>query len=346
MQYKNLGRTGLKVSRFTIGTMNYGDPVSEVDSIKIIKSVLDHGVNFIDTADGYGDGRSEEIVGKAIKDVRQSVVLATKGGVIVGPRPNDSGLSRYHIMQAIENSLKRLQTDYIDLYYAHFPDLETPYEETLRAMDDLLHQGKVRYIGCSNYPAWMISRTLGISDKYNLARFECSQSVYNLLARDIETELLPLCDSEGLGVCVYNPLAGEMLTGKHQFGKPPLEGRFTHERLGAGYLKRYWSEMNFNAVERLSKLAKEHGCTMAQFALAWILSNETITSILSGMTLLEQVEENLKALEIKLSQEDLDICNEVWQMFRPERAAYVTTLQELKKKMSGGGSKPASRIQT
>jgi aryl-alcohol dehydrogenase-like predicted oxidoreductase len=167
MQYKNLGRTGIKVSRITIGSMNYGDPISEADSIKIIKSSLDHGVNFIDTADGYGDGKSEEIVGKAIKNIRQSVILATKGGVIVGPRPNDSGLSRYHIMQAIENSLKRLQTDYIDLYYAHFPDLETPHEETLRAMDDLIHQGKVRYIGCSNYSAWMVSKALGKSIIYS-----------------------------------------------------------------------------------------------------------------------------------------------------------------------------------
>jgi aryl-alcohol dehydrogenase-like predicted oxidoreductase len=213
-------------------------------------------------------------------------------------------------------------------------------------MDDLIHQGKVRYIGCSNYSAWMISKALGKSEMHNLARFECVQSVYNLLARDIETELLPLCDSEQIGVTVYNPLAGELLTGRHQFGKPPAEGRFTHERLGAGYLKRYWSEMNFKAVERLSELAKAHSCTMAQFALAWILSNETITSILSGMTLLEQVEENLKATEIKLTQEDLDICNEVWQMFRPERAAYVTTIQQLRKMMSGNGSKTASRIQT
>jgi aryl-alcohol dehydrogenase-like predicted oxidoreductase len=346
MQYKILGKTGMRVSRFTIGTMNYGDPLGEADCIKILRTALDHGVNFIDTADGYGDGKSEEITGKAIKDIRQSVILATKGGVIVGPRPNDSGLSRYHIMQAVENSLRRLQTDYIDLYYAHFPDTETPYEETLRAMDDLVHQGKVRYIGCSNYPAWMLSRTLGISDKYNLARFECVQSVYNLLARDIELEMLPLCASEQIGVTTFNPLAGELLTGKHQFGKPPAEGRFTHERLGKGYLKRYWSEMNFKAVERLSELAKDHGCTMAQFALAWILSNETITSILSGMTLIEQVEENLKATEIKLSEEDLNICNEVWQMFRPERAAYVTTIQDLRQKMSGGGQAPAARIQT
>jgi aryl-alcohol dehydrogenase-like predicted oxidoreductase len=345
MQYKNLGKTGLKVSRITIGAMNYGDPLSEADSIKIIKGAIDLGVNFIDTADGYGDGKSEEIIGKAVKDDRQAVILATKGGVIVGPRPNDSGLSRYHIMQAVENSLKRLQTDYIDVYYAHFPDSETPYEETLRAMDDLVHQGKVRYIACSNYPAWMVSRTLGVSELHNLVRFECVQSVYNLLARDIEIELLPFCKSEQLGVITYNPLAGELLTGKHQFGKPPAEGRFTHERLGAGYLKRYWSEMNFKAVERISELAKAHGCTMAQFALAWILSNETITSILSGMTLIEQVKENLEATEIKLSQEDLDVCNEVWQMFRPERAAYITMIQDLRNKMGGGG-KPASRIQT
>jgi aryl-alcohol dehydrogenase-like predicted oxidoreductase len=158
--------------------------------------------------------------------------------------------------------------------------------------------------------------------------------------------MLPLCDSEQIGVTIYNPLAGELLTGKHQFGKPPSEGRFTHERLGAGYLKRYWSEMNFKAVERLSELAKAYSCTMAQFALAWILNNETITSILSGMTLLEQVEENLKATEIKLTKEDLDVCNEIWQMFRPERAPYVTTIQQLRKIMSGNGSKVASRIQT
>ncbi len=333
MQFKKLGGTGLKVSRIAIGTMNYGDPVSETDSIKIINSALDQGINFIDTADGYANGKAEEIAGKATKGKRQSIILATKAGTIVGPLPNDSGLSRFHIMQALENSLRRLQTDYIDLYYTHFPDLDTPYEETLRAMDDLVRQGKVRYIGCSNYAVWMMSEALRVSDRYNLARFECNQSVYNLLARDIESELLPFCAADGLGVVVYNPLAGEMLTGKHKFGNPPLEGRFTHERLGAAYLKRYWSEMNFKAVERLSQLAKEHGCSMAQFALAWILSNDTVTSILSGMTLLEQVKENSAATEIKLSQEDLNVCNEVWNMFRPERAAYITTIQELRRKI-------------
>jgi aryl-alcohol dehydrogenase-like predicted oxidoreductase len=339
MQYKNLGRTGLKVSRITIGSMNFGDPVGEDVCINIINSALDNGINFIDTADGYGDGKSEEILGKALKGKRQSVILATKAGTIVGPGPNDGGLSRFHIMESIEKSLKRLQTDYIDLYYAHFPDLDTAHEDTLRAMNDLIQQGKVRYIACSNYPAWMVSRTLGVSELHNLARFECVQSVYNLLARDIELELLPLCASESIGVTTYNPLAGEMLTGKHQFGKKPTEGRFTHERLGAAYLKRYWSELNFKAVERLTELAKDHGCTMAQFALAWILSNETITSILSGITLVEQVTENSKATEIKLSQEDLEVCNEVWQMFRPERAAYITTIQELRRKIFGDGPK-------
>ena len=335
MQYKKLGNTGLKVSSICLGTMNYGDPVSETESIKIIETVLDHGVNFIDTADGYADGRSEEIVGKAIKGNRQSVVLATKGGIIVGPGPNDGGLSRLHIMQAVENSLRRLQTDYIDLYYAHFPDMETPYEETLRVMDDLVHQGKVRYIACSNFAAWMVCKALRMSDIYNLARFECIQSPYNLLTRDIEPELLPLCASEGIGVTVFNPLAGELLTGRHEFGKPPLEGRFTHERLGPAYLERYWSETNFKAIEHLKQVVKDHGCSMAQFALAWILSNETITSVLSGMTSLEQIEENLEATEIKISPEELEVCDEIWQMFRPKRAPYATTIQDLRKKMQG-----------
>lgn len=333
MQYKNLGKTGLKVSKIALGAMNFGDPVSESESIKIINSALAHGINFIDTANTYADGKSEEIVGKAIKGKRQSVVLATKGGFITGPGPNDYGLSRLQIMRAIENSLRQLQTDYIDLYYAHFPDLETPIEETLRTMDDLVHQGKVRYVGCSNYAAWMLSKSLRISDIYNLAQFVCIQSPYNLLTRDIETELLPLCASEGIGVCVYNPLAGELLTGRHEYSKPPLEGRFTHERLGPAYLERYWSEINFKALEHLTKVTKEHGCSMAQFALAWILSNETITSVLSGMTSLEQIEENSKATEIELSPEELRTCDEVWQMFRPKRYPYYTTLQDLRKKI-------------
>jgi len=326
-----MGRTGLKVSPICLGAMNYGDPVSETESISIVKSAMAAGVNFFDTADAYAKTRSEEILGKALKGERHSVVIATKVAVPTGPGPNDGGLSRKHIMQAVENSLRRLQTDYIDLYYAHMPDYDTPLEETLCAMDDLVQQGKVRYIGCSNFSVWQLCKALRVSELHNLARFDCVQPPYNLLTRDIEYEMLPLCASEGMGVCVYNPLAGEMLTGKHQFGKPPAEGRFTHELLGPGYLERYWSEINFKAVEKLQQIAKEHGCSLAQFALAWILSNETITSVLSGTTALEQLEENLAAAEIKLSPEELQACDEVWQMFRPPRYHYAKLPQQLKK---------------
>jgi aryl-alcohol dehydrogenase-like predicted oxidoreductase len=335
MQYKNMGRTGLKVSRICLGAMNYGDPVSEAEATKIVKSAQAAGVNFIDTADGYAAGKSETIVGKAIKGDRHSFVIATKVFVRTGPGPNDTGLSRKHIMQAIEDSLQRLQTDYIDLYYCHFPDFETPLEETLRAMDDLVRQGKVRYLGCSNFSAYRLCKGLWLSDVNNLARFECVEPVYNLLTRDIEMELLPICAGEGVGVCTYNPLAGEMLTGRHEFGKPPAEGRFTHPGMGAGYRERYWSEINFKAVDRLKQLAKEHGCTLPQFAIAWVLNNDTITSVLSGTTEIDQLEENLSATEIELSPEELQACDEVWQMFRPPRYHYAKTAEEMAKVVKG-----------
>jgi aryl-alcohol dehydrogenase-like predicted oxidoreductase len=331
MKYKKLGRTGLKVSPICLGAMNYGDPVSETESIKIVKSAMAAGVNFLDTGNAYAGGRSEEIIGKALKGERHSIVIATKVGGRTGPGANNMGLSRQHIMQAVEDSLRRLQTDYIDLYYVHTPDYDTPIEETLRAMDGLVQQGKVRYIGCSNFFAWQLCKALWVSDLHNLARFDCIEPPYNLLTRDIDYELLPLCASEGIGVCVYNPLAGEMLTGRHQFGKPPAEGRFTHELMGPGYLERYWSEINFKAVDRFKGIAKEHGCSLAQFALAWILNNETITSVISGTTALEQLDENLAATEIKLSPEELQACDDVWQMFRPPRYSYAKTLQDLKK---------------
>jgi aryl-alcohol dehydrogenase-like predicted oxidoreductase len=323
MQYRNMGRTGLKVSRICLGGMNYGDPVSETESISIMKRAFAAGVNFIDTANIYAGTKSEEIVGKGVKGDRHSYVIATKVGTPVGPGPRDVGLSRKHIMQAAEDSLRRLQTDYIDLYYAHIPDFGTPLEETLRAMDDLVHQGKVRYLGCSNFSAWMLGKALRISKVHNLARFDCIEPPYNLLTRDIEMEILPLCAEEGIGLCVYNPLAGEMLTGRHEFGKPPAEGRFTHEMYGPGYLERYWSEVNFKAVERLKEIAGGRGISLPQFALAWVLNNELVTSVLSGTTALDQLEENLGALDIVLSPEELSACDDVWQMFRPPRYHYA-----------------------
>jgi aryl-alcohol dehydrogenase-like predicted oxidoreductase len=335
MQYKKMGRTGLKVSPICLGTMVYGDQIPEAESIRLIKSALAAGINFLDTAPVYANLKSEEIIGKAIKGDRHSVVVATKVECRTGPGPNDSGLSRKHIIQGVDESLQRLQTDYIDLLYCHAPDYDTPLEETLRTFDDLVRQGKVRYIGCSNFSAGLTWKSLWVSDVHNLVRFECNEPPYNLLARDIEVEVLPMCASEGLGVCVYNPLAGEMLTGRHKFGKPPAEGRFTHPTMGQGYLARYWSDMNFKAVDRIKQLAKEHGCTLAQFALAWILNNGVITSALSGATTVDQIKENVAAADIKLSKEELRACDEVWEMFRAPRFPYARHLQaEFNKKMA------------
>jgi len=334
MKIKNIGKTGLKVSTICLGTMTYGVQIDEAESIKLIKNALDAGINFLDTAPVYSNTMSEEIVGKAIKGDRHSFVVATKAGppsqFIPGepPKINETGLSRKCIMWQVEGSLKRLQTDYIDLYYVHEPDYSTPIEETLRALDDLVHQGKARYIGCSNFFAWQVSQALRVSERYNLAQFICIQPPYNLLARDIETELLPFCDSEGVGVCTYNPLAGEMLTGRHEFGKPPAEGRFTLPDLGPGYLHRYWSEANFQAVDSLKKLAQEKGVTLAQFALAWIVNNPVVTSVLSGTVSLEQLKENIAALDIKPSPEELQACDDVWNMFRPPRLHYARTPED------------------
>jgi len=193
----------------------------------------------------------------------------------------------------------------------------------LRALDDLVHQGKARYLACSNFHAWQLCKALWVSDLHNLARFDCIQQPYNLLTREIECELLPLCASEGVGVCVYNPLAGGLLTGKHDPDKPPAEGtRFSLERTGLMYRERYWSAANFEAVARLRQLAKEHGQNLTQFALAWILSNEIITSAICGATSVKQLEENLEATEIKLSEEELAACDDVWRQLRPLRFSY------------------------
>ena len=312
------------VSEICLGTMTFGNQIDEAESIKLMKSAMAAGVNFIDTADMYVDGRTEEIVGKGLKGERHSVVLATKvGSWRSGPSVNDVGLSRKHIMQGIEDSLRRLGTDYIDLYYAHVPDNATPIEETLRAMDDLIHQGKVRYTGCSNFLAWELCKALWMGDRYHLARFECVQPPYNLIIRDMESELLPLCASEEVGICVFNPLAGGLLTGKHDPSKPPAKGtRFSNERQGKGYSDRYWLASNFEAVARFKEITQKHGRSMAQFALAWILNNETITSVICGTNSIKQLEENLGAVEVKLTEEELTACDEVWHQLSPPRFFY------------------------
>jgi aryl-alcohol dehydrogenase-like predicted oxidoreductase len=332
LHYKKLGKTDLKVSRICLGTMNFGNQVSESEAINIIDNALERGVNFIDTADVYAEKKSEEIIGRALRDKRNSVVLATKVANRTGPDVNDVGLSRKHIMQAIHESLRRLKTDYIDLYYAHLPDYDTPLEETLRAMDDLVHEGKVRYIACSNFRAWYLCRALWLSDIHNTARFECIQSPYNIITRDIEYELLPLCISEEVGVCVYNPLAGGLLSGKHELGKPPADGtRFAISSMGLGriYQERYWSDQNFEAITRLKQITETHDKSLVEFALAWIQNNKAITSVICGVSSVKQLQDNLKATETKLSEEELSFCDQIWQQLSPTRFSYGT--QELRR---------------
>ena len=290
MQYKNLGKTGLKVSNICLGTMAFGRWIDEQASVAIIDAALENGINFIDTANYYGKGQDaeipygtgecEEIIGRALKGRRDQVVLATKVGLSMGSGKNDSGLSRTHIMREVERSLKRLQTDYIDLYQVHRFDPTTPLEETLRALDDLVHQGKVRYIGCSNFAAWQIAKAHGISEKLNLTKFISVQPQYNLLSREIEQELLPFCESEGVGVLVYSPLARGVLSGKykHLADKPP-ESRAAH---GERLIKNYFTERNFQLVNEYRALAEANGVNLSQFALAWVLNQPAVTSALIG----------------------------------------------------------------
>ena len=320
MQYKKMGRTGLKISEITLGTMIFGQQVDEAESLKIMDLAFEKGINSFDTADGYAGGRSEEIVGKALKNKRHAVVLASKVYSKQGPGPNDSGLSREHILRAVENSLRRLDTDYLDIYYAHHPDPATPIEETLRAFDSLVQQGKVRYAACSNYRAGQLVRALAVSEQRNLARFDCIQTVYNLITRDIETELLPTCADEGVGVVVYNPLAGGLLTGKHIGNQPPpADTRFGQNPI---YLERYWSPVNFTAVEHLKQIAAANNRKPAQFALAWVLGNPGIASAIVGASSAAQLAENLGALDVKLSPDETKACDDVWLELRPPRFFY------------------------
>jgi aryl-alcohol dehydrogenase-like predicted oxidoreductase len=353
MEYRKVGRTGLKVSAFCLGTMTFGRQISEEDSLRIFERAIDAGVNFIDTADMYDNGGAERILCKAIQGRRDSLVIASKAGhirrlgkrygeqKIAGPidlprpqsfppypsgediGPNDTGLSRKHIMQAVEGSLRRLNTDYLDIYYAHMPDYDTPLDETLRAQDDLLRQGKVRYLGCSNFRAFQVCKALWISDRQNLARWDIVQPPFNLLARDIEYELLPLCLEEGLGVAVFSPLAAGFLSGKYDKGKPPIEGRrFAIASKGFRYNEKYWTDLDFAAVEQLKTIARDHGKSLSQFALAWVLNKPGITAIICGATETAQVEENLGAVGIQLTKDELEAADAVWHRIRPPRLFY------------------------
>lgn len=310
MNYRKLGRTGLKVSELCLGTMQWGWTADEATSFAIMDAFMDAGGNFIDTADVYSrwvegnpGGVSEEIIGRWMKSRgnRQDVVLATKARGRMWAGPNGEGLSRGHLLRAVDDSLWRLQTDYIDLYQTHSDDRDTPLEETLRALDDLVAAGKVRYIGASNYQAWRLTSALWVSDKHNLARFDSLQPHYNLAHRaEFERELKPLCEAQGIGVIPYSPLAAGFLTGKYQRGSDTPSAR------ADGIKHRYFNERGWGILDRLTEVAQARDLTPAQTALAWQLSQSVITSPIIGANSIEQLRESLGAAGVRLSSEEMD----------------------------------------
>jgi len=305
MQYVRLGNAGVKVSRVCLGCMSFGNDVEwkiEIDKARpIVKRALELGINFFDTANVYSRGRSEEIVGELLKDYRDDVVIATKVYGKMGDKPNESGLSRVHVMKQIEASLKRLKTDHVDLYQIHRWDYDTSIEETLRTLDDLVRHGKVRYIGASSMWSWQFAQALWTSDRLGLERFVSMQNHYNLCYREEEREMIPLCRDQGIALIPWSPLAGGFLTGKYRRGVTPDSPRYRSGRFLAERLSR---PEEFDAVERAEEVAKELGVPVAQIALSWLL-HKGVTAPIIGATKVEHVEDAVSAVEIKLSDEQM-----------------------------------------
>lgn len=317
MEYRRLGNTGLKVSELCMGTMTFGWSVDEPTTHAILDRAYEAGINFLDTADVYSfwaenndGGVAESWIGSWLKGKdRRQVIIATKARGRMWEGPNGEGLSRGHIMQAVEDSLRRLGTDYIDLYQSHYPDEETPLEETLRAFDDLIRQGKVRYIGCSNTPAWLLTKSLWISDLKGLARYESLQPHYNLVHRaEFERELKLLCEDQELGVIPYSPLAGGFLTGKYQRGKGIPAGTRGE---GSRSIKSYMTERNFDLLDAMGEIGAAHGKSIVQVALAWQLSQPVITSPIIGARSMEQLEDSLGAVGFRLDSAEMARLNEL-----------------------------------
>jgi len=307
MELRSLGRTGVKVSSLCLGCMMFGGRTDAADSARIINRALDAGINFLDTANVYNAGRSEEATGAALKESgrRQSIVLATKFHGRVGEGPNESGNSRRHIIEQCEASLRRLQTDYIDLYQVHRPQPDIPIDETLRALDDLARSGKVRYIGTSTYAAWQLVESLWTSKEFGLNRFVCEQPPYNLLDRRIERELLPMAQTYGFGVIPWSPLAGGLLTGKYERGAPPPAGTRFATLATNPVQQRRWNDALFDVVGQLQPLAGGRGVPLSQFALAWVLQRPAVSSAIIGPRTMEQFEDNLAATELVLTDDEL-----------------------------------------
>ena len=313
MERIRLGGTGLKVSPLAFGTMTLGAPVAEDTSLELLDFVVDQGINFIDTANGYNAGLSEEIIGKWMKarGNRERIVLATKVRYAVGGDPDTAGSTPKVILREVENSLRRLNTDYIDIYYLHQPDDDTPIEITWRALESLVSSGKIRYIGVSNFAAWQVVEAVNLARNRGWTPPTVTQALHNAISRAAETELLPMTRAYDIGTCMYNPLAGGLLTGKYKAGKEA--GSDTRFAANEMYRKRYWNDPQRTAADQFSRIAAQRGRTSAELALRYMLDHPNVDVTLFGATRREQVEQNLAAVTSSpLSTEELNLCDEIW----------------------------------
>lgn len=308
MNYRRLGRSGLKISSLALGTLNFGNPTPKEEAIKIIDRAIDSGINLIDSADVYSHGKSEEILGEALgrDGKRKKVFITSKVFMRTSPGPNDEGNSKHHIIESCEESLKRLKTDYIDIYFLHQTDFDIPQEESLAALDLLVKQGKVRYIGSSTHPAWRIVEALWISDRCHYSKLVCEQSPYNFLDRRIENELIPMCQTYDLGLLTWSPLAQGILACRYKNPKDLPKG--SRGKLKDVYAERI-TQKGIDVSFELAKRATEKGYLVSQFAIAWILQQPAVTGVILGPRTLEQFEELLPSIEIQLDQSDLEFCN-------------------------------------
>ena len=308
MQYRNLGKSGLKVSAIGLGTNQFGGKVDLAGTKEIIAAALDAGVNFIDTADVYQAGRSEEFIGTALQERRGQVVIATKVFFKIGEGPNDQSASRQHILSGVEDSLRRLQTDYIDLYQIHRWDAGTPIDETMQALDDLIRAGKVRYIGASNFDGWQLTHANALAELRGWTKFVSVQPHYHMLERAIEKELIPACEYFGVGILPYFPLAGGFLTGKYQEGQPAPEGSRGES---SEYVQRYMTPENYAILNRLTAFAQERQHTINELAHAWLLAQPMVSSVISGATKVAHVQANAAAGDWMLTPEEIATLKEI-----------------------------------